>query len=36
MSLEEVEEYLRSSTPEQLLTAYSEARPQRGGMTRFF
>ena len=36
MSLEETEAYLRSATPEQLLTAYGEARPKRGGMTRVF
>ena len=36
MSLEELENLLRSSTPEELLTAYSEAAPERGGMTRVF
>ena len=36
MSLEETETYLRSATPEELLTAYGEARPKRGGMTRVF
>jgi len=36
MSLEETETYLRSATPEDLLTAYGEARPKRGGMTRVF
>ncbi len=36
MSLVEIEKYLRSRTPEQLLTAYGEARPKRGGMTRVF
>ena len=36
MSLEEIEKYLRSKTPEELLTAYGAARPKRGGMTRVF
>ena len=36
MSLEQIEKYLRSKTPEQLLTAYGDARPKRGGMTRVF
>ena len=36
MSLEEIEKYLRSKTPEELLTAYGDARPKRGGMTRVF
>ena len=36
MSLEEIEVYLRSKKPEDLLTAYFEARPKKGGMTRVF
>ena len=36
MPLEEIEKYLRSKTPEELLTAYGDARPKRGGMTRVF
>ncbi|SVE49839.1 uncharacterized protein METZ01_LOCUS502693, partial [marine metagenome] len=36
MSLQEIEKYLRSKTPEELLTAYGDARPKRGGMTRVF
>ena len=36
MSLEETEKFLRSVTPGELLTAYGEASPQRGGMTRVF
>ena len=36
MSLEETEKFLRSVTPGELLTAYGEASPKRGGMTRVF
>jgi len=36
MSLQEIKKYLRSKTPEELLTAYRDARPKRGGMTRVF
>tara|TARA_Y100000590_G_scaffold187562_1_gene213803 strand:- start:3631 stop:5481 length:1851 start_codon:yes stop_codon:yes gene_type:complete len=36
MSLEQIESFLRDTTPEELLTAYSEASPKRGGMTRVF
>jgi para-nitrobenzyl esterase len=36
MSLQESEDYLRSKTPEELLTAYGDARPKKGGMTRVF
>ena len=36
MSLEELEVYLRSKKPEDLLTAYFEASPKKGGMTRVF
>ena len=36
MTLEEVEQYLRSASPEELLNAYGKARPKRGGMTRVF
>ena len=36
MSLEELEVYLRSKKPEELLTAYFEASPKKGGMTRAF
>lgn len=36
MSLQESEDYLRSKTPEELLTAYRDARPKKGGMTRVF
>ena len=36
MPLEEIEKYLRSKTPEELLTAYRDARPKRGGMARVF
>jgi para-nitrobenzyl esterase len=36
MSLQESEDYLRSKTPEELLTAYRNVRPKKGGMTRAF
>ena len=36
MSLEELEVYLRSKKPDELLTAYFEASPKKGGMTRVF
>ena len=36
MSLEDLELYLRSKNPEELLTAYFEASPKKGGMTRVF
>jgi para-nitrobenzyl esterase len=36
MSLKETEKFLRSATPGELLAAYGEASPKRGGMTRVF
>ena len=36
MSLQELEAYLRSKKSEELLTAYFEASPKKGGMTRVF
>ena len=36
MSLEDLELYLRNKNPEELLTAYFEASPKKGGMTRVF
>ena len=36
MDLNDLERYLRDKSPEELLIAYSEARPKKGGMTRAF
>ena len=36
MNLQDLESYLRAKSPEELLIAYSDARPKKGGMTRAF
>ena len=36
MDLNDLESYLRDKSPEELLIAYSDARPKKGGMTRAF